>query len=70
MRFKTAALILALAAFVAVPIFVSPLLATLFKMGDYGAVLVFGLVLPIVVALFFFLLVAALGWLTGLFSRS
>jgi len=69
MSIKSAALMLAVIAFVAVPIVVSPTLFTLLKMGYYGWLAAFALGLPLIVAVLVFLLVRGLGVFAGLVRR-
>lgn len=56
------AIIISLLVGLATVIFESPLLGTLLELGDYGWFFVFGIVLPLAVALIVYLILQAIGW--------
>ena len=61
------AIIISLIVGLAAAIFVSPLLGTLLEMGDFFWFFIFGILMPLAVALIFYLILRALGWGLSLF---
>ena len=56
------AIIISLVVGIAAAIFESPLLGTLLEVCDYGWFFVFGILLPLAVALIMYLILRTIGW--------
>ncbi len=69
MSFNTISIVIIVVLGIAGLIFISPLLGTLLELGDYTWLLVFGVVIPLAVAVILYALLRVIGRITGLARR-
>ncbi len=68
-RFSLAAAVISLLAGLFIAIFISPLLQTLFELGDYGWLFVFGVVVPLGTAFIIYVILRGIEWGLSLLRR-